>query len=246
MTRVFVHGNPETTFVWTPLRESLEKLGETDVVCLSPPGFGAPVPDGFGGTRVDYRDWLIGEIEKIGTPVDLVGHDWGAGHAFGVAAARPDLLRSWSADCSGLVHPDYEWHPAAQVWQTPEEGEKSIAQIIEMSADELTNLFGVPAALSPTMAENLDATMGASILGLYRSAVQPDMRNLGDALAAAEHRPTLLIHATQDPYVPPDMVFDVAKRIDAEIMTLEGLQHWWMWEDPDKAAKGFVDFWAGA
>ena len=43
---VLVHGNPETAAIWDPL---IAELGRDDVVALSPPGFGAPVPDGFGG-----------------------------------------------------------------------------------------------------------------------------------------------------------------------------------------------------
>jgi hypothetical protein len=38
---VLVHGNPETSAVWDPLRAA---LGRDDVICLSPPGFGAPTP----------------------------------------------------------------------------------------------------------------------------------------------------------------------------------------------------------
>jgi pimeloyl-ACP methyl ester carboxylesterase len=243
VTKVLVHGNPETVAVWDPLLPVLRRRGVTDVQLLSPPGFGAPVPDGFPCTRLAYRDWLIGEIERIGHPVDLLGHDWGAGHTYAVAAERPDLLRSWAADCAGLVHPDYEWHPAAQVWQRVDEGEASIAEIIALDGDALVAAFGVPPALAPTMAEHLDARMGRSILAVYRSAVQPAMRELGDALAAAEPRPGLLIHATEDPYVPPELVFDVSERMGAQILTLEGLQHWWMWEDADAAAAGLVEFW---
>jgi len=246
MTKVFVHGNPETVAVWDPLLPALAARGVSDIVMLSPPGFGAAVPTGFAGTRLAYRDWLIGEIEKIGHPVDLLGHDWGAGHTYAVAAVRPDLLRSWAADCAGLVHPSYEWHPAAQVWQREKEGEASIAQIVAMSGDELASLFGVPPGLAPTMAKHLDATMGASILSLYRSAAQPAMRTLASELAAAPRRPGLLIHATHDPYVPPHLVFDVAAATGAKILTLENRQHWWMWEDPDGAAQGLVDFWKQA
>ena len=79
---VLVHGNPETDAVWDPL---LAELGRDDVVCLSPPGFGATVGE--------YRDWLVGELEAFDGPVDLVGHDWGGGHVVNVAMARPDLLR---------------------------------------------------------------------------------------------------------------------------------------------------------
>ena len=244
MTKVFVHGNPETAFVWSELVPELERRGVDDIVLLSPPGFGAPVPDGFGGTRLDHRDWLIDQIEVLDGPVDLVGHDWGAGHTFAVAAARPDLLRSWAADCAGLVHPDYEWHPAAQVWQTEGDGETLVARMIALEGDQIEAAFGVPAKLAANMAEHLDADMGRAILQMYRSAVQPVMRELGDQLAHADRRPSLLLHATADPYVPPDMVFAVAERIDAEILTLEGLAHWWMFENPGVVADGLVAFWS--
>ena len=82
MSVVFVHGNPETASIWDPL---IAELGRDDVVTLSPPGFGAPVPEGFGATADEYRDWLIGELEGIGGPIDLVGHDWGGGHVQRVA-----------------------------------------------------------------------------------------------------------------------------------------------------------------
>jgi pimeloyl-ACP methyl ester carboxylesterase len=242
--RVFVHGNPESTFVWSALVAELEQRGVDDIVLLSPPGFGAPVPEGFGATRLDYRDWLIAQIESLDGPVDLVGHDWGAGHVYAVAASRPDLLRSWAADCAGLLHPDYEWHSAAKAWQTEGEGEAMIAGMVALTGDQIEALFGVPATLAADIAEHLDAEMGEAILTLYRSAAQPAMRELGDQLAAADQRPSLLIHATADPYVPPDMTFAVAERIGAEILTLEGLGHWWMFEDPGRAADGLIAFWA--
>ena len=244
MVKVLVHGNPETVDVWTPLVEVLASRGIEDIILLSPPGFGSPIPDGFGGTREDHTNWVIQEIEKIGKPIDLLGHDWGAGHVYGVASKRPDLLQSWAADCAGLVHPDYEWHPAAQVWQRPDEGEASIAQIIEMDADALVSGFGVPSKLAPTMAKNIDDNMGQAILNVYRSAKQPAMRELGNRLFAADRKPSLLIHATHDPYVPPELVFEVAERLGSEILTLDGLQHWWMWENPERAADGLVKFWA--
>ena len=94
------------------------------------------------------------------------------------------------------------------------------------------------------MARNLDERMGKSILALYRSAVQPHMRELGDQLASAPKKPALLLHATADPYVPPAMVFDVANRIQAQVLTLEGLAHWWMFDDADRAAEGLARFWS--
>jgi pimeloyl-ACP methyl ester carboxylesterase len=43
-------------------------------------------------TVEEYRQWLIGELEALGSPVDLVGHDWGGVHAVLVAMTRPDEL----------------------------------------------------------------------------------------------------------------------------------------------------------
>ena len=87
MTTVLIHGNPETDAIWTDLVCELTDRSVTDLVLLSPPGFGASIPDGWGATQLEYRDWLIAELEDLtsgGNPIDLVGHDWGAGHVFGV------------------------------------------------------------------------------------------------------------------------------------------------------------------
>ena len=64
-TTVLVHGNPETTAIWGPLTAALRERGCGDVIALSPPGFGAPVPAGFDPTMDAYAEWLIGELETI-------------------------------------------------------------------------------------------------------------------------------------------------------------------------------------
>ena len=86
MTVVLVHGNPETSAIWGPLVDS---LGRDDVVRLSQPGFGAPLPDGFGATFLEYRDWLQRELTRLDEPIDLVGHDWGGGHVVNVVMHHP-------------------------------------------------------------------------------------------------------------------------------------------------------------
>ena len=63
MPIVLVHGNPETDAIWDELRSH---LGRSDVIALSPPGFGAPVPEGFGATSDDYVSWLASELEAAG------------------------------------------------------------------------------------------------------------------------------------------------------------------------------------
>jgi pimeloyl-ACP methyl ester carboxylesterase len=133
MTVVLVHGNPETDAVWDPV---VELLGRDDVVRLSPPGFGAPLPDGWPATYLDYRDWLERELNRFARPVDLVGHDWGGGHVLNLVMHRPELVRSWVSDVVGLFDPDYVWHDLAQVWQTPGDGEKLVDDMMGASLEE--------------------------------------------------------------------------------------------------------------
>ena len=184
---VFVHGNPETAAIWRPL---LGELGYTDAMTLSPPGFGAPVPDGFGATADEYAAWLASELEELSAPIDLVGHDWGGGHVMRVAMARPDLIRSWAMDIAGCFAPDYVWHDMAQVWQSPGAGEETVAGMASPPVADRAALFeslGMTPDIAHDVAEATDNAMGRCILSLYRSAAQPAMARLGERCPPPRH-----------------------------------------------------------
>ena len=250
MPKVFVHGNPETSALWRPLFDELKGLGVNDLTAVSPPGFGSPVPEGFEPTQVGYRDWLIEQLENLGGDVDLVGHDWGAGHVYGLLAERPHLLRSWAADCAGLVHREYVWHDAAQAWQTPEVGEQAIAAMFGMSVEERIATWaglGIREDIAQEIASEQDEEMGRCVLTLYRSAAQPAMSELGQRLCGTTQRPGLVIIATEDFYTgTPEMCASVADDLGAGTLTLEGLGHWWMFEAARTAADALVAHWDSA
>ena len=133
MTVVLVHGNPETEAIWSPLADT---LGRDDVVRLSPPGFGAPLPDAFPATYLAYRDWLEAELEGFDEPVDVVGHDSGGGHVVNVVMHRPELVRSWASDVVGLFDPEYVWHDLAHVWQRPGGGKHLVNTMLGGTAQD--------------------------------------------------------------------------------------------------------------
>lgn len=251
-TCALVHGNPETAAVWESLDEALTARG-VEVVRLSPPGFGAPIPAGFTPDAASYCVWLAERLEELrtrrsaGHPIDVVGHDWGAGHVFRLAATRPELVRSWAADVGGLLHPDYVWHDAATAWQTPGVGEEVVAAMLAMTDSDRADLYlglGLPRTMADAMAEAMNADMGRAILELYRSAPESELRALADDLSAADHGPGLIITASDDAYVAAALAGPVVERLGVEQLVLQGQGHWWMVSDADAAADGLVEFWS--
>jgi pimeloyl-ACP methyl ester carboxylesterase len=239
---LFVHGNPETSALWDDL---LSHLDRTDVVALSMPGFGCSKPEGFGATKEEYADWLIGELEGLGEPVDLVGHDWGGILAVRAACLRSDLLHSWASDALAFFDEGYEWHPFAKIWQTPGEGEEwvkaTLATPLEQQAAAFQSL-DMPHDASFKVAGWFDATMGESMLALYRSAdgIGAEWVPGLDGIKA----PGLRIKATADPFAKPELADRAAQKAGAKTAVLEGLGHWWMLQDPKQGASVIEEFWA--
>ena len=249
---VLVHGNPETAVIWDSLHDELTARG-VRVVRLSPPGFGAPLPAGFMPDASSYADWLADELIGVaaghdaGDAIDIVGHDWGAGHVYRLAATRPELVRSWAADIGGLLHPDYVWHDAATAWQTPGVGEEVIEAMVSMAVEDRAALYlglGLTQTMATHMAEAMNADMGRAILTLYRSSPEPVLRALASDLAAADHGPGLIITASDDAYVSAALAGPVADDLGVEELVLADQGHWWMVGDPAAAADGLVAFWS--
>jgi pimeloyl-ACP methyl ester carboxylesterase len=241
MPAVLVHGVPDTHRLWNPLRSH---LGRTDIIAPSLPGFGVPLPSGFAATKEAYVDWLIGEIERIGVPVDLVGHDWGALLVQRVVSLRPDLIRTWACG-DGPVDVDYVWHDLAQQWQTPGVGEQMMAMMATDTLAEGLAAAGIPGAIAQETARFVDATMKDCILRLYRSAVnvgaewQPGLEKVS--------RPSLILWSKDDPYVAPRFAKRLANRVRGEPVLFEGCGHWWPLEraaEAAEAAAALERFWA--
>ena len=238
---VFVHGVPETAAIWDGVRQAIDR----ESVAVALPGFATPRPQGFGATKDEYADWLLEQLDGIDGPLDLVGHDWGAGFVLRVATAHGDRLRSWVADCGSLAHPDYEWHDLAKIWQTPEQGEAFVAALTAQTPEEQApglEALGVPHDNALEMAAASDATMGACILDLYRSAVPNPYASWGPLAPAPT--PGLIIHATADPFSNETLSRGVADAVGARFATLDGIGHFWPYQAPEPAVALLESFWS--
>lgn len=240
MPIVFIHGVPDTEHLWDPIRA---ELADRDTMALSLPGFGRPRPAGFASTKEAYVDFLIGEIERVRRPVDLVGHDWGANFVQRIVSLRPDLVRTWVAG-SGIVDAEYVWHDVAQQWQTPGVGEQMMTFMTPEIMTESLTTSGVPRATAEQTERRIDDEMKDAILRLYRSAVhvgaewQPGVETIT--------RPALIIWGAADPFADVALAERLAKRVHAKLVLLPETGHWWPVERPDEAAAAMRAFWDSA
>jgi len=237
---VFLHGVPETAEFWD-VRERIDRPS----VALELPGFGVERPPGFGSTPDDYVAWVLDQIDAIGEPVDLVGHDIGAPITYRAVTLEPRLVRSWVGDVAQVVHPDYEWHVFAKTWQTPGQGEEFFEAQKRRPVEETAagyQTLGVPADAAETMAKAVDEEMADSILRYYRAATPNLHHRWGADLGPAEP-PGLVVTPEFDPFDDLERAKEMAALLGAEHRFLPGLGHFWPVEAPDRAAALLTEFW---
>ena len=101
---VLLHGFPQRATSWAAVSEQLHAAGMR-TYALDQRGYS---PGARPTSRFAYRiTSLVGDvmalIDRIGTPVHLVGHDWGSAVAWAVAANHPDRIRTLTA--VSVAHP---------------------------------------------------------------------------------------------------------------------------------------------
>jgi len=222
---VFVHGVPDTPALWRPL---IAELGLEPGAFAAPalPGFGVPIPNGFSCTKDAYVAWLIGEIEKIGVPIDLVGHDWGALLVLRAACLRPDLVSSWCVT-NAVIDAGYRGHRTARAWATPLLGELTmLAMRDKVRLERGLIAGGMPASLAAGEVQHIDKTMRQSILKLYRSA--DGLRFRGDWIDDLKKLPARgqLFWGETDPYVDLSVAQRFSRERNAPLHVAEGAGHW--------------------
>jgi pimeloyl-ACP methyl ester carboxylesterase len=237
MPAVFVHGVPDTSEVWAPV---LSHVDRDDVVTIRLPGFGEPVPSGFGSTMDEYAAFVTNEIRALAEPVDLVGHDWGSLITQRIVSTQPDLIRTWVLSAAAMTD-QFTWHDLAQQWQTPEVGE----QVMELMTPEAVELVMTDAGHPDPagMAARVDSTMTDAVLRLYRSAVNiKDEWNPGQRL---RERPGVLLSGRDDPYATPEGGRRAAEAAGAPVREIDG-KHWAIFEHPDDTARELHALWSSA
>jgi len=237
VTVVFVHGLPETSEIWSPLRRVLDRYS----IAVALPGFGSARPEGFTGTKDAYAEWLADALKGLESPVDVVGHDLGALLTMRVASAFDVPLRSWTVDVANIFHPRFVWPERVHNLQTLGVGEEMLRTAREADPDDPQSTAsrlvggGVPRFLARVIGDAHDQVMSQSILDFYRSAVP----NVSAGWWEEIRDPTRsrgLVLLLPDPPEQEAMSLQVAERLGAETVRLDDLNHCWMAEAPEVVA----------
>ena len=89
---VFLHGAPESAYVWRNVMPYLEAYGR--IIAPELPGHGKSGKPDIDYTFSDYRKYVDGFMTKMGlTNVTFVIHDWGSVLGLDWAANNPDKVR---------------------------------------------------------------------------------------------------------------------------------------------------------
>lgn len=241
---VFVHGLPETSRIWDPLRRLLDR----DSIALALPGFGTPRPAGFTATKDAYAEWLADSLRGIDRPIDLVGHDVGALISLRVATAFDVPLRSFVVDVAPIFHPKCVWPERVQRLQILGVGEGLLKAMREADAEDPDSTAarlvraGMPVNEAKAIGAAHDETMSRSILDFYCSAV-PNVAAVWwkDVKGPTSSRGLVLL--LPDPPEEERMSFEVAQRLGAQTARLGDLNHCWMAEAPGEVAWVLQRFW---
>ena len=98
-TLIFLHGFPETSYMWIKVMEELASLG---FYCVAPNMRGYSKNACPKGVKNYQTQKLVLDILNIADVINknkfhLIGHDWGAGVGWNLVYQNPDRIISWTA-----------------------------------------------------------------------------------------------------------------------------------------------------
>jgi pimeloyl-ACP methyl ester carboxylesterase len=239
---VLLHGFPQDSRCWDAVSPLLHARGYRTIA----PDQRGYSPGARPGPRRAYRaSELTGDIAELIAvaglgPVHLVGHDWGAAVAWGMAAQRPDLLRSLTA--LSVPHPAaftralFTSAQALRSWyilffQLPWLPEQQISSGKAWeSALRSTGMSPKAAARDAGLMRDRDTARSA--LNWYRAI----MFSRPDPLPAKITVPTLYVWSDGDTAIGPKGA-ELTSRFVAGPYTyevLEGVSHWIPEEAPEQ------------
>jgi pimeloyl-ACP methyl ester carboxylesterase len=245
---LLVHGFPDSHHLWRHQVPALVGAGKR-VIAPDLRGFGEsdrPEEVDDYGVRHSVADLLAVldalEVERA----QVVGHDWGAGVAWALAAFVPQRVERLVVLSVG--------HPQAFTEPTIEQREKSWYMLLFQFADVAEEMLQRDdwRLMREWLRDNGDVERyladlsrpGAltAALNWYRANVAPKVRE-GSAFPAVTV-PTLGIWSSGDDYLTEAQLERSGEQVEAEwrYERIEGASHWMQLDEPDRLNELLLDF----
>ena len=245
---VLLHGFPERASSWHQVAARLHAHGFRT---LAPDQRGYS-PGARPPRRRDHRLELLTAdvaalVERVGGPVHLVGHDWGAIVAWSLAQTRPELLRTLTAfsvphpaafarSMRGSLQPLRSWYVG--VFQVRGLAERVLAR--PGPAARILRRGGMSAAEVEQFRTGI-VEHGALRGGLmwYRALGLLDRRQVPRHVTV----PTTMVWSDGDSFLDRSGVEATEHYVDApyELVVLQGVTHWIPTQAPEAAAEAIIE-----
>ncbi|HTZ64768.1 MAG TPA: alpha/beta fold hydrolase [Solirubrobacteraceae bacterium] len=240
---LFVHGYPESSFMWEAALEAVARAGWWG---LAPdlPGFGdsEPDPPATWERHIEALERFVRELE-LG-PVVLVTHDWGVAIGLRWACDHPGAANALVISDGGFFA-DRRWHDLANVMRTPGEGEKLIRGYTRdgfAAAMRAVSSGMSDEALAEYWKGFADDTRRLGHLELYRSGEFEKLEPYEGRLAALD-LPALILWGAQDRFASARMADRFHEELPgSELVVFADAGHF-VWDDePAGTTRALVDF----
>lgn len=245
---VLLHGFPQRATSWAAVSERLHAEG-LRTYALDQRGYS---PGARPRSRFGYRiSGLVSDVkalmDQIGQPVHLVGHDWGAAIAWGVAANHPDSLRTLTA--VSVAHPGAflkSMFSSSQIlksyymllFQIPFLPERMLSRPRGFG-ERMLRGAGMDSAMIKTFRREIvaDGALRGG-LGYYRSMFLAPPGELGRRV----HVPTTYVWSDGDVALVRRGAELTPQYVSApyELDVLEGATHWLPDQNPDELSASIV------
>lgn len=248
MPVVLLHGFPERRTTWRHVAPILHEAGLRTIA----PDQRGYSPGARPTRRRDYRMVrILGDLEalldRVGAPVHLVGHDWGAVPAWLLALERPELLRSLTA--ISVPHPiaflkaGLTSGQALRSWYI---GFFQLPRLAELTAGRPGGLFekGLRRAgmtddeIARFRTEMVEDGALPHALGWYRAIALADPSMTRRRVSV----PTTFVWSDGDTAVARKGAEETGRWIDApyDLVVLEGVTHWIPTQAPEDCAGAII------
>jgi epoxide hydrolase 4 len=259
---VLLHGFPEFWYSW---RRQLQPLAAAGFHVVAPDMRGYNLSDRPQGWRAYDMKFLAGDvaalIEHFGVErADVVGHDWGAAVAYGVAALHPESVRRLAilnvphparmlAGLKTLKQLRKSWYMF--FFQLPSIPERMLRRdrfsMLKRAMRADRAKFGKPAVFSDEVLERYVQSWSqpgalTAMLGYYRAALRQSPRRAGARMQPID-APTLVIWGDHDTALGSELAEPEARWVkDVRVVHLPEATHWVQHDEPERVNELLLEF----